>query len=262
MLTCKHASMVALHLALAGCAGAAPWWGGKEPPAASIEEEAAIAGDLMRVLVEEWPPAWTAARTADAAWEERLRTAGYAIGKGGAEVRASVSRLGDLDTLRASVEVGREWRADRLYGRDAAGRLSPRTGWTIRGQRGDAETLPAGAYSRVVPDMEPPPEAVPPTGEDAVAVPAAAAPAAGPCRRVEVRRGSLLANVGRLLRGCGYRVGHWPGAGAHVHDAVIEDGYQLEVDGLRGVLDHVRGYGFAGRASERTRVVDFERLSE
>lgn len=262
MLTCHHASMVALLLALAGCAGATPWWGGKEPPAASAEEESAIAGDLMRVLVEEWPPAWTSAWAADAAWEGRLRTAGYAVGEGGAEVRASVSRLGDLDTLRASVEVGREWRADRLYGRDAAGRLAPRSGWTIRGQRGDAETLPAGAYSRVVPDMESVAEqAASPAAEDG-GPPAADAPATGPCRRVAVRRGSLLANVGRLLRGCGYRVGRWPGAGAHVHDAVIEDGYELEVDGLRGVLDHVRGYGFSGRASERTRVVDFERLAE
>ena len=248
MSAVARAGAVIALAALAGCANVAPgWWAGQNEGAALEEREAAaLARDLVAVLVEEWPPAWTAVRLeekeATPGLEEELRRAGYAIAADMAEdavdVSATMAMVAGTALVSAGLAAGGDWRVDRLYARNAGGRLRPRSGYTIRGQKGAARALRSGTYA-VVPRPEAPPDG-------------------GACALVRVERGSLRANAARLLQECGYRLGEWPGDAAHVRDWVVDREFAAEVDGVRGVLDLLRGYGLGARVRESDRTVDFE----
>lgn len=229
----------------AGCAASQP----AEPPV-SVAEETRVTRDLVAALVEEWPPAWTTVETVSAGGgevlEDLLRQAGYAIaaeaGTGAVPVAAGMDRLGDLGVYRASLAAGNAWRVDRVYRRGGDGRLAPGSGYTIRGPRGRLRELPPDRRTYAAAEAS-----------------AAVGPGEATCARVVVRRGSLRANARRLVEECGYRVGRWPGDAVHVTDWVVEDDFRADVEGLRGLLDLMRGYGVVGRVRERDRVVDFER---
>lgn len=264
MFTCVHAHMRAsvaglalgetlALLALVSTAGVFVWGVGKDAPAApgvTPVQETAVTRDLVAAFVEEWPPAWTTVELAPAGrtavLEDLLRHAGYALapaGSGGVAVEAVIDAVGDLGLYRGSLAAGPGWRVDRLYRREGA-RLVPGSGYTIRGVRGQLESLPSGRGTyAVAPASEPEAmETAETTG----------------CARIGMRRGSLRKNAARLMEECGYRLGRWPGTDVHLRDWVVEEGYRADVEGLRGVLDLMRGYGLVGRVRERDRVVDFE----
>ena len=83
------------------------------------------------------------------------------------------------------------------------------------------------------------------------------APALPELLRVRVERGSLRANVGRLLEEFGYRIGRWPGDADHVMDWIISRGYALEVHGLEGLLQSLSGYGLTSEVLVGESRVDF-----
>ena len=237
-------------LALASAVGVFAWGVRGAAPAApgvTAVQETAVTRDLVSALEEEWPPAWTTVELVPtgrtAVLEDLLRHAGYALtpaGNGGVAVEAAIDAVGDLGLYRGSLSAGSGWRVDRLYKREGA-RLVPRSGYTIRGVRGQLARLPSDRGTYAV-----------------EAAPEPAAVEAADCARIGSQRGSLRRNAARLVEECGYRLGRWPGTDVHLRDWVVEEGYRADVEGLRGVLDLMRGYGLVGRVRERDRGVDFE----
>ena len=282
---CRAAFLLAL-----GCAGCAATggWSAREAADASLVpgEVARLARDLAAVLAEEWPPAWTVVRVAEGPvngrLEAALRDAGYAIAASEAEraldVAASIEAVRDSELVCAGLAAGAEWRVDRLYERGPSGALRPTSGYTIRGQRGGATRvrsrryaveadspvdagegegwpLPAEVASAAV-AAEPESPAKP--SEEGAAVARERPAAEDGARALRVEKGSLKANVERLLGEFGYRLGAWPGSATHVWDGVLAEGYAVDVEGMRGVLELLRGYGLGARVREVERTVDFE----
>ena len=128
--------------------------GAEIAPVFSAVEAAVLTADMVGVMERDWPAAHTRLAIAEGsslatALEARLRGAGYAVAPGEGphrEVELIADRIGGLDEYRIGLRVGDDWRLDRRYARDAAGRLRAATGFSLRGGRGVRGPLEPPAY--------------------------------------------------------------------------------------------------------------------